>query len=272
MTISVIIPAYNCERYIGRCLDSLFSQRGATLDIIVVNAGSTDDTGTVISKYENSIRAVTTENRGTSAARNTGIEMMRGDYVMFLDADDWLAEGAIEKLSGIIADTGADIVKFRYKNFFPDGREFVDKNQFDEYEIIEKKDFKTKIYPFFISGIRLNSICIGIFRAGLIKGRKLREDMRVAEDAVFSIGTYTLAEKIVISPDFLYCYYQTGTGLTGSGAKISEKYKCNFIFASETVKYLKIWDMDSPLMRLKVYLRPMLLTFDKVKRLILSKA
>ena len=268
MTFSVIIPSYNCEKYIERCLESILSQKGADADVIVVNDGSTDGTEKILERYKGRIRAITTENKGSSSARNTGIELIEGDYVMFVDADDWLAPGSFERLSAVLDETGADVVKFRYTKVFPDGRELVDEaNQFDTYDVIEKADFKEKIYPYFIRGIRLNSMCVGIYRATLIKGRRLREDMRVAEDAVFSLGTYTKAQKVAIIPDILYNYYQTGTGLTGSGVKILQKYHCNFMFAKETTAYLKEWGMDSLGTRIKVYSRPFFLTFDKIRRL-----
>ena len=267
MTISVIIPAYNCEQYIERCLESVLSQNGAALDVIVVNDGSTDKTEKVLEKYKDKIRIKTTENKGSASARNTAIEMIEGDYVMFIDADDWIASNTVERLCEIIGETNADVVRFRYMKVFPDGRELLGENQFEDYEIVEKKDFKEKIYPYFISGIRLNSMCVGIYRASLIKGRKLREDMKVAEDAVFSLGTFTKASKVVITPDVLYYYYQTGTGLTGSGAKVLQKYHCNFIFAKETSGYLKEWDMNNLKTRIKVYSRPLFLTFDKLRRM-----
>ena len=270
MTISIIIAAYNCEGYIERCLNSLVLQIGADLDIVVVNDGSTDGTGKVLEKYRDRVRVKTTENRGSSAARNAGIELAQGDYIMFLDSDDWLSEGTVERLSGEIGKTGADIVKFRYQAVYPDGRTLCDENQFDTYEIVEKPDFKKRLYPYFIRGIRLNSVWSGIYRAELIKGRTFREDMRVAEDAVFSLGTYTLAQKAVLIPDILYNYYQTGTGLTGSGVKLLNKYRCNFLFASETVKCLKAWGMDGVFTRIRVYLRPLFLTFDKIRRLLRS--
>ncbi len=271
MTVSVIIPAYNCESYIKRCLDSVLLQSGADLDIIVINDGSSDGTAMILEEYKNKARIKTTPNRGSSAARNEGIKMASGDYIMFLDSDDWLAEGSLKRLSDIIFETDADIVKFCYKRVFPDGHEITDSNQFDKFDIIPKKDFKKKIYPLFINGIKLNSACVGIYRADLIKGRAFRENMRVAEDAVFSLETYTKAQKVVILPDVLYNYYQTGTGLTGSGVPVMQKYHCNFIFAAETAKLLKEWNMNSPCTWIKVYLRPLFLTFDKIRRIISSR-
>ena len=271
MTISVIIPVFNCEKYIEKCLESVLSQKGADLDVIVINDGSFDKTDEILTKYEKEVRIKKTPNRGISAARNEGIRMIRGEYTMFLDSDDYLKAGTIETLSSVIEETDADIVKFRYKLVYPNGKEKLPGNQFDKYDLIEKKDFKEKVYPYFINGIRLNSMCVGIYRSDLIKGREFREDMPVAEDAVFSIGTYTLAGRLAVIPDILYYYYQTGKGLTGSGTNIKQKYRCNFIFAKETSRLLKEWDMNTLFMKIRVWLRPLLLTFDKIMRVLQSK-
>ena len=114
-------------------------------------------------------------------------------------------------------------------------------------------------------------MCIGIYKSSLIRGRELRSDMKVAEDAVFSLGTYTRAQTVLTIPDVLYNYYQTGQGLTGSGASLREKYRCNFVLASETAKLLKEWDMNTVPTKIRVYLRPLTLTFDKIKRVLKSK-
>ena len=93
--ISIIIPAYNIENYIAKCLDSLLNQTYRNLEIIVVDDGSSDNTGKVIddylSKYDN-IKVIHKKNAGVSAARNSGIEVASGDYIGFVDGDDTVDE------------------------------------------------------------------------------------------------------------------------------------------------------------------------------------
>ena len=272
MKISIIIPAYNSEAYIKRCVDSVLSQTGAEKEIIVVNDGSKDGTEDILRTYKDQIKYKTVPNGGCGAARNLGLSMATGDFILFVDADDAMAEGAVERLVHIQQETDADIVKFTYRLVFPDGTTKVPYNQFEEFEVIEKEDFKQKIYPHFIRGIRLNSLWSGMYRRSITEGRSFRTDMRTAEDAVFLLGVYTNAKKVVTIPDALYHYYQTGEGLTGNAASVMAKYRCNMILAKETVTYLKEWGLDSPLTRIKTYLRPVLLTFDKLKRIKQSKA
>lgn len=271
MKISIIIPAYNCEKFIARCLDSLFCQSGAELDIIVVNDGSNDGTLNILNSYLPRITVKTIKNSGSAGARNEGLKLASGDFIMFLDSDDYLSKDAVQTLVNTYEKTHADVIKFRYGLVFPDGSTKIESNQFDEYEVVEKDDFKKKIYPYFIKGIRLNSVCTVMCRSELLRGREFCEDMKVCEDAVFSLETYTRAKKVVLIPDVLYNYYQSGSGLTGSGASVAQKYYCNFIFAKKTVPYLKKWGMDSIFIKIMVYMRPLVLTFDKIRRILRAK-
>jgi glycosyltransferase involved in cell wall biosynthesis len=114
MKISIIIPAHNAELWISESLNSCLRQSLAPLEIIVVDDGSIDKTYSVVSDYAerngNIVRTIRTENKGPSAARNIGLEVSKGEYVVFLDADDMLTEGALHALSTIALKTGADAV------------------------------------------------------------------------------------------------------------------------------------------------------------------
>ena len=111
MWLSFIIPLYNCEPYIKKCLDSLLNQ-GLEIneyEIIVVNDGSTDQGATIVSKYENkypNIHLLNQENQGVSSARNRGIEGSHGDYIQFIDADDYLLPNAMSFIKKEIFDNG----------------------------------------------------------------------------------------------------------------------------------------------------------------------
>src|SRR5215212_9572796 len=97
--ITLIIPCYNQARFLGDALDSALAQDYDSLEIVVVNDGSTDDFAERVRAYDTSprIKFVSQENRGLPAARNRGIQESRGDYLKFLDADDWLAPTVISK-------------------------------------------------------------------------------------------------------------------------------------------------------------------------------
>ena len=102
--VSIIIPTYNTEKYIGNCIESVIKQTYHNLEVIIVNDGSEDNTLEIITKArlrDNRIVVINQENNGPSAARNAGLKICRGDYVFFLDSDDWLIPNCIEKLISI---------------------------------------------------------------------------------------------------------------------------------------------------------------------------
>ncbi len=119
--ISVIIPAYNVEKYIGACLDSVLAQEGVDLEIIVVDDESTDSTRDIIRRYarqHSCIKALYCKHGGPSAARNTALRHSTGEWLAMVDGDDMLAPGALKKmLHAANAADGIDIVVGRYRSF-----------------------------------------------------------------------------------------------------------------------------------------------------------
>lgn len=110
--ISVIVPIYNVAAYLPRCVDSILAQTYKNLEIILVDDGSTDNCLEICQQYaqkDNRIKVIHQENQGVSAARNTGLDNMHGDFVAFVDPDDWLPENAYEILIDLHQKTGADI-------------------------------------------------------------------------------------------------------------------------------------------------------------------
>ena len=101
MKLSIIIPVYNTEEYIRQCIDSVINIKNIETEIIAVNDGSTDRTKDILEEYtekDDRIKVITQENQGASAARNTGIKASTGDYIYFLDSDDWVDTVSFEKI------------------------------------------------------------------------------------------------------------------------------------------------------------------------------
>ena len=120
--ISIIIPAYNIEDYIGTCLDSLLKQTYKNLEIIVVDDGSSDNTGKIVDEYTikyKNIKVIHKKNAGVSAARNSGLDLASGDYIGFVDGDDTVDEEMFEILINNAIKYDADISHCGYKMVFP---------------------------------------------------------------------------------------------------------------------------------------------------------
>lgn len=266
MKISLIVPAYNSASTIGSCIESVLKQTGAEIEIIVVNDGSSDNTAGVLEAYGDRIRVINQKNTGVAGARNTGLQNATGDFLMFLDADDYLDDGAIARISEKQREHDADIVRFQYVTAYKNGTRVRSAHSFEKEEFIKKEEFPQKIYPYFINSIRLNSVCMNMIKRTVVENVRFRSDMETAEDAVFCVEAYTNAKNVLILPDEFYIYNRTDGSITGNGLSVKTKYKCNFILSGVIIRHLPSWGMNSPYIAVKAALRPFVITLDKIKR------
>ena len=124
MKISVIVPVYNCDPYVEQCIRSILAQSYTDLEIICVNDGSTDDSGTILDKLaceDARIRVIHQKNAGASAARNMGIDLATGDLITFVDSDDIIEPDMYETLLPYFDEKNVDIVHCGYKRVHLDG-------------------------------------------------------------------------------------------------------------------------------------------------------
>ena len=128
--ISIIIPVYNVEDYLSQCLDSVLSQDFDDFEVICVNDGSTDNSLIILEKYaklDSRIKIISQINGGLGSARNTGLKHANGEYVMFIDSDDYISEGSLKKIYYNAVSNNSDIVIFEFCQFGED------KGTCDEY-------------------------------------------------------------------------------------------------------------------------------------------
>lgn len=222
--ISVIIPAYNAEGYICRCVDSLVSNYQGVIEVIIVDDGSKDSTPSLcdaISKqYPQTVTVLHKPNGGVQAARNLGYSVSRGEWVWFVDSDDVVAPGAINKLEEVLAVTSADAVYFGLV-MFEDGEEpdWQEPNQL-EADTISSADFISGTY----SQIFNHYLWEYVFRKTILMKMSVprpsgvtgpcREDFSYLDDLVFTEEFLRQAESVTIIPEMLYGYRQVGTSLT----------------------------------------------------------
>ena len=112
MKLSIIIPVYNTEKYLHRCVDSVLQQNMSDYELILVDDGSTDGSGKICDEYkekDSRVKVIHTQNQGVSKARNTGLELSSGEYIGFVDADDYIDADMYEKLIEASIDSNADV-------------------------------------------------------------------------------------------------------------------------------------------------------------------
>ena len=145
--ISVVIPIYNVEKYLTKCIESVINQTYTDLEIILVNDGSTDNSKDIINKYsliDSRIKVINKKNGGLSDARNVGIEIAKGDYIAFLDSDDWIELNMYEKLYSYIKQENADIVQCSYQEVY--NEEVNNQKIKEEIKLISGKDSLYNLY------------------------------------------------------------------------------------------------------------------------------
>lgn len=142
--ISVIIPVFNVENYLAKCLDSVINQTLKEIEIICVDDGSTDNSFNILNEYKSSddrIQVYQQENGGHSAATNTALKYIKGDYIFFLDSDDWIELDALEKLYNNATENNCDLVLY-------DSIEHLPQNQFRERRFYILNDLKNQIFDY----------------------------------------------------------------------------------------------------------------------------
>lgn len=221
LLISIIIPVYNTQDYLTRCLDSVLNSTYKEIEIICIDDGSTDGSGDVLDRYaeiDSRIRVVHQANKGVSAARNEGIRQATGKYVFFLDSDDYVHRSCFELLARITSKRNADIVcgGVCKGEMDPNGELiFCEKEirKIQETEIPEDKYL-------------LVYVTARLIRKQIATDIMFDETVRIAEDRVFN---YRLMERysnsvILEVPTVLYCYYQrAGSILNGEKHSSGER-------------------------------------------------
>lgn len=204
--ISVIIPAYNIEQWIGRCLDSLINQSYSNIQIIVVNDGSTDSTGAVIEFYQNKdsrINVIHQRNQGVSAARNTGLRDVKGAYICFVDGDDWVARDYIENLYSCFAKSETQLAICGFVEEDENGKQIHLRNNHAQTkkteEILEQLFFTEEIG---------RSLWNKMFVRETIEVNNLRfsSQYQVGEDMLFLIKYLLCIKNVQIAEGIGYHY------------------------------------------------------------------
>lgn len=139
--VSIVVPIYNVEDYLTKCVDSVINQTYKNLQIILVDDGSKDSSSSICDEYlkkDSRIEVIHKENGGLSDARNVGMKYVKGDYTFFLDSDDWIDEKIIEKLLTLIIEYDADIAVSNYYYTYEDRNDIA--NKIDDDMCFEKED------------------------------------------------------------------------------------------------------------------------------------
>ncbi len=228
--ISVIIPVYNVEDYLDKCLESVVNQTYKNLEIILIDDGSTDSSGKMCdawAKKDKRIKVIHQKNGGLSAARNTGIKVAKSDYIGFVDSDDWIHPEMYDKLFTAMFDNDADISVCSIKRATKH-KQIVTKATTEKYTIYNQQSYMQK---FFKIGSQTTEYYAWnkLYKSSLLSSNQYPIGL-TSEDVVGTYKAVLKAKKIVTIPNQLYFYYQNKNGITGS-------------FSEKDFDLIPIWDL-----------------------------
>lgn len=202
--ISIIVPVYNTEKYIERCINSILKQEFKEYQLIIINDGSSDDSEKLILKMIKGLSNVVykkIKNSGVAHARNFGLKYVEGEYVAFVDSDDFIDQKMFKKLYKLANSEKCDVVSCAYKKIYKDSFKEIHPKNIKCYgkSLVESKDILLNTNPY---------ITNKLFKASLLFDNNVTfdEDLRIFEDLLFCYKLLLVANKICFIDECLYNY------------------------------------------------------------------
>ena len=237
--VSVIIPLYNGEKYIKRCIESVIAQTYKDIEVIVIDDGSTDNSYDIAKSYTHNdkrITVITKENEGVSKTRNKGISMASGEYIQFVDCDDYIDDHMTEKLVCEMEQSDGDIVICGCTELHEDHKRSI-------YPAVEgalKVKELSKYYPSIFNDFLLNGPVNKLYKKEFIT-KGFPEDMSLGEDLLFNLSYIKNIENISFIKDELY-FYEIHSG------SLNRKYRKDSIDIAEklyinSMEFIKYTDL-----------------------------
>jgi len=238
--VSIIVPIYNVEQYLERCLESLINQTFKDIEIIALNNGSTDNSLNILKKYESKdtrLKIINSDNRGVSDARNRGINEANGKYVVFVDSDDWIENNMIEVLHNTIIENDCDLVMCTYvREFENHSKEKV--FNLPPVNLYAHDEVKNQLLRKLIGPIdselsnpeyldALGTAWAKMYKTSILKQKNLKfidlNEIGSGEDTLFNIYVFNEVNKVILLNKPMYHYWR------GNKNSITSRYIPNFI-------------------------------------------
>lgn len=221
--ISIVIPVYNVERYLQECLDSCLMQTYKKIEIVIINDGSTDRSGEIAEKYaasDDRLKYIRQENRGVSFARNVGIDKSLGEYVIFVDSDDFIPENYVEKLFNELLRTDADMVFCEAYRWYGDEKKEEFLINTEHLPIENGTDYLEANLTTYMWG--------KIYKRNLVTNTILQK-CNLCEDMFFNLQVLPKCRKVSYIREFLYYYRFNDSSITSETdrKKVNAALRCH---------------------------------------------
>lgn len=252
MLFSILVPVYNTAPYLSQCLDSVLAQDETDYELILVDDGSTDESGELLGAYkaahpQNTV-VVHQENRGLIAARRKGVSLAKGETCIFLDSDDYLEPGCLSVLRKTIEQTGADVVIYNdYCRFEGSGVTTLNEPVFKSGRTFEGEE-KRALYELLIGSYKLNNICFKAIARPLLQADDTPYadyfDCSNGEDLLQSLYPLTHAKRVAYIDAPLYNYRRIKGSMSYNAPSIDNLGLPRAKITDMLCAYMTLWGMD----------------------------
>lgn len=256
-TVSIIVPIYNAEKYLNRCIDSILNQEYTDFELILANDGSKDSSGQICDEYaakDKRVRVIHKENSGVSDTRNQAIDLATGTYLQFLDSDDWITPDATKLLVRAAEEHGCDFVIADFYRVV--GERLSHKGDIEEDGVMTQEEFAAHMMENpadFYYGVLWNKL----YRRDIVEEHHLRMDTEISwcEDFMFNLEYIRYAKVFYALQVPIYYYVKTKGSLASQGMSISNTVKMKLmVFEYYNNFYKHVFDeSDYEANRLHVY-------------------
>ena len=256
-TVSIIIPVYNAEKTIGRCIDSILNQDYTDFELLLVNDGSADDSGAICDAYaarDSRIRVFHQANSGVSASRNLALDQAQGMYLQFLDSDDWITTDATGSLVQAMEDGPCDMVVSDFYRVV--GDRVSQKGDIEEDGILSREEYAAHMMENpadFYYGVLWNKL----YRRSIVEKHHLRMNPQISwcEDFMFNLEYIRHAEHFRAIQIPIYYYVKTKGSLASQSMSISKTVKMKLTVFEDYHRFFKavLDDEEYEKCRLKIY-------------------
>ncbi len=257
--VSIITPVYNVEKFLGKCIDSILAQTLKDIEIILIDDGSSDGSWSVIQEYakkDNRVIAIQQENAGAAVARNRGLEVAKGEYIGFVDSDDWVDADYFENLYNTGLKQDADIVcayvETEVSNLARGSRFSVSVDQYNKSYNVRMKDAirENKFSLDFV-------IWLNIYRKSMLDRNNITfvPELRTGQDSVFNTHTSYYANKVITveKPVYYHINRRDGSLMTGYNYTIDGILSRALVF-EETVRFMNsVEDYNKEMYKKRIY-------------------
>lgn len=257
--VSIIVPVYNVEKYLVRCIESLINQTFKNIEIILINDGSTDNSLNIINEYrkkDKRIKLINNKNNGVSYSRNIGIKQSTGDYIMFVDSDDWIDKDAIKNMYALAIKNSCDLIMCSYTREFLNGSK-ERKIMLDDEVIYEKKNIKRDLLRRLIGPIKgelvksegldsIGTVWGKLYKSSIIKNNYIKfidlEEIGSAEDVLFNIYLFNEIDRAMFINKPIYHYWKVNSDSITSkyNPKLMEQRKVFFKYVQKFIEKNKM--------------------------------